>query len=215
MWTSRAISARACCPARAGQPIDTVSCLPAGASGLAETWRHSLLRDPREAELCRAELGLVRPFSDPALVRRAARYSDFLHEACSAGVVTLDKYAEATVGIYFVAEKTHSAPCHIQDQTRKKWCNGGALMKKEEQTACGKHYRKLRKKCWESTRWRPARDEHSKEEVRHRSEELSTESTHQPRKWGEDCWARIFSWFRNMICSERKACRKVKLKRER
>ena len=47
---------------RAGsKPIDTVSCLPPQARGLAETWRHSLLRDPKEAELLRAELGLVRP----------------------------------------------------------------------------------------------------------------------------------------------------------
>ena len=37
----------------------------------------------------------------------------------------------------------------------------------------------------------------------------------QPRKWGEDCWARIFLWFRGTSCSEGKACRKVKLKKRR
>ena len=87
----------------------SVSCLPPRARGLAEMWRHSLLRDPREAELLRAELGLVRFFTDPSSVRRAARYSDFLNEACREGVVTLDRDAEATVGISFVALKTCSS----------------------------------------------------------------------------------------------------------
>ena len=37
---------------RAGStPLDTVSCLPPEARGPAEAWRHSLLRDPKEAEL--------------------------------------------------------------------------------------------------------------------------------------------------------------------
>ena len=92
-------------PRAGSKPIDTVSCLLPEARGLAETWPHSLLRDPKEAELLRAELGLVRPSSNPSSVRRSARYSDFLHEACRAGVITLDKYAEATFGIFFVAKK--------------------------------------------------------------------------------------------------------------
>ena len=47
---------------RAGsKPIDTVICLPSKARGLPETWRHSLLRDPKDAELLRAEPGLVKP----------------------------------------------------------------------------------------------------------------------------------------------------------
>ena len=58
----RAISAGACRPTSCLTPIDTASCLHPEARGLAETWRHSLLRDPKEAEL-RAELGLVRLFS--------------------------------------------------------------------------------------------------------------------------------------------------------
>ena len=64
-----------------------------------------MLRFPTEPELLRAELGLVRPFSDPALVRRGARYSEMLHQGGQAGVITLDKHAEAAVGIFFVAKK--------------------------------------------------------------------------------------------------------------
>ena len=44
-------------PRAGSKPIDTVSCLPPEARALAQTWRHSLLRDPKEAELLRAELG--------------------------------------------------------------------------------------------------------------------------------------------------------------
>ena len=96
-------------PRAGSKPIDTVSCLPPEARGLAETGCHSLLLDPKEAGLLRAELGLVGLFSDPAVVRRAARYSDFLHQASLAGVITLDKYAEATVGIFFVAVKINNS----------------------------------------------------------------------------------------------------------
>ena len=63
---------------RAGPiPIETASCLPPATRGLAETRPRSLLRDTKEPELLRAELGLVTPFSDPALVRHAARQVNF------------------------------------------------------------------------------------------------------------------------------------------
>ena len=60
---------------------------------------HSQVRARKKAATLRSEFGLLRPFSDPALVRRAAPPSEFLHEACWAGFVALDKYAEATVRI--------------------------------------------------------------------------------------------------------------------
>ena len=116
MWFSRAISARACLPPAGSKPVDAVSRVPLKTRGVAETWRHFVLRDPKEAELFLDELGLVRPFSDPSLVRRAAQYSDFLHQASLAGVVTLDRYAEATVGIFFVAKKRKRTPCRIRYQ---------------------------------------------------------------------------------------------------
>ena len=74
-------------PRAASKPIDTVSCLPPEARGLDVSWRHSLLRDPKESELLWDELGLVRPFSFPLLVGRAARYSEFLHQASQKGVI--------------------------------------------------------------------------------------------------------------------------------
>ena len=39
----------------------------------------------------------------------------FLHQACQAGVITLETCAEATVGIFFVAKKNTSASCSIPD----------------------------------------------------------------------------------------------------
>ena len=44
-------------PRVGSKPIDTVSCLLPEARGLADAWRHPLIRDPTEAELfpCRAE----------------------------------------------------------------------------------------------------------------------------------------------------------------
>ena len=38
---------------------------------------------------------------------------------------------------------------------------------------------------------------------------------YQLRKWSEDCWAIIFSWFRTIICNESKACRRARRKRRR
>ena len=59
---------------RAGStPIDTASCLPPEARGLAKTWRNSLLRDPKEAEILRAELGLVKTLLSTRV--GAARFS--------------------------------------------------------------------------------------------------------------------------------------------
>ena len=46
-------------PRAGSKPIDIVSFLPLEARGFAETWRHSLLRDPKEADLVCAELILL------------------------------------------------------------------------------------------------------------------------------------------------------------
>ena len=104
--------------ARAGsKPIDTVSQLSSsGARRLAETWRHSLLRDPKEAVTHLAVLDLIRPFSDPALVRRAARYSEFLQEACRLVALTPDKQdAEATASALLLGKTGSSLSYSIPD----------------------------------------------------------------------------------------------------
>ena len=59
------------------KPIDTVTCLLPRARGLAETWRHSLLRDPGEAELSAMSWALFALCQIPAIVGRAVRYRDF------------------------------------------------------------------------------------------------------------------------------------------
>ena len=78
MLSSHAISARACRIAACwGTPIDTVSYLPLEARGLAEMWCHSLLRDPKEAELLRAEQGLALSTFLTPRIGATRRYSEF------------------------------------------------------------------------------------------------------------------------------------------
>ena len=67
-------------------------------------WRETLRRPAEQAVMLRAQLGLVRPYSDPLLVRDRAGYAEFIRTLVDAGIVGLGPQIEATVGIFFVAK---------------------------------------------------------------------------------------------------------------
>ena len=55
----------------------------------------------------------------------------------------------------------------------------------------------MKKRRWRSRKWRKGREPHTKVDVIHWNGELGQRvQQYQPRKWCEDCWARLVSCFR-------------------
>ena len=81
---------------------------------------------------------------------------------------------------------------------------------KEEANGLWKHCAVTwRRRFWRSTKLRRA--------CKGRGEPLEwrivkTLTRYQSRRWGEKCWARIFSWFRESCLQRRKECKQVKQK---
>ena len=68
-------------------------------------WRTLLRRTPADAAEERRRLGLVAPYSDPALVRHPRVYAQFIMELHAQNLITFKPAAVNMVGLFFVPKK--------------------------------------------------------------------------------------------------------------
>ena len=75
-------------PPEGSVPVDIVHHLPVADSLKLSNWRTSLLRSEEEAHELQRSLGLLRPLSDPKLVRDPVTYARFLGRLFKSGMVS-------------------------------------------------------------------------------------------------------------------------------
>ena len=85
----------------------------------------------------------------------------------------------------------------VSSKTRKKWCNGGAFSQEGRNNGWKGSAEQWRRKFWRSTQSRRIKkDAHKGRDEPSEWRIVQRLKRYQPRKWGEDCLAMIFSWFR-------------------
>ena len=94
-------------PEVGGEHCQVVDLLPTADSIRLRDWRDSMLREPSESLELQHELGLSRPYCDPALLQSPLVYGRFLQEMHARGLVDFvpATSAEASLGIFFVKKK--------------------------------------------------------------------------------------------------------------